>query len=239
MATRYLEAEAHLVRAERIALDIGDFDTLGRLYMPLQEARRQRRQICGEGTVRLDLWATSDEDVFQPHELVKTISHGQLLIAGWADIAPAVEFRRLASEMGLFVETFLGAVYPLDADGLRRVVAIVPTDNITLPPADVALEGRLDELARRLPPFSIILADDEVPTGSHAGTAETFAYTMAIWEQLHLPFLTAAKATPDALRRIGQYRRAIEVDYACEKAHQWLATTAIDLARGSQAAATS
>ena len=32
-----------------------DWDTLARLYMPLQEARRQRRQRCGEGTVALDL----------------------------------------------------------------------------------------------------------------------------------------------------------------------------------------
>src|SRR5438552_3365286 len=53
----YLAAEATLVKAEALALAQGDFDTLGRLYMPLQEARRQRRQRCGEGVVCLDLIA--------------------------------------------------------------------------------------------------------------------------------------------------------------------------------------
>ena len=45
----YLAAEAVLVEADHLATTRGDFDTLARLYMPLQEARRQRRQRCGEG----------------------------------------------------------------------------------------------------------------------------------------------------------------------------------------------
>ena len=53
----YLAAERTLVEAEEIARRERDFDTLGRLYMPLQETRRQRRQRCGEGIVRLDLIA--------------------------------------------------------------------------------------------------------------------------------------------------------------------------------------
>ena len=47
MATDYLRAEATLVQAEQLAIQTGDFDTLSRLYMPLQEARRQKRQRCG------------------------------------------------------------------------------------------------------------------------------------------------------------------------------------------------
>src|SRR5476651_2360561 len=45
----YLEAERTLAAAEKPAWDVRDFDALARLYMPLQEARRQRRQRCGEG----------------------------------------------------------------------------------------------------------------------------------------------------------------------------------------------
>jgi len=223
--TRYLEAERLFVDAERLALDAGDFDTLGRLYFPLQEARRQRRQLCGEGSVVLDLWRQPD-----PAEIVNRHPQGQLLVAGEADLAPALEVRRLADERGLFLETYLAASYPLTSDG-RIIVAIVPTADVALPPVETALAAGPAGLLRRLPPFSLVLADDELPRGERAGTPETFAQTMRLWEELHLPFLTAAKETPDPRRRIDAYRRCIAVDYACEKAHQWLADTALQLAR--------
>jgi hypothetical protein len=54
---------------------------------------------------------------------------------------------------------------------------------------------------------------------------------MSIWEQLHAPFLAAADAQVDPLRRIHAYRRAIEVDYACELAHQKLSAAAREVAR--------
>jgi hypothetical protein len=93
------------------------------------------------------------------------------------------------------------------------------------------LGGNVNALTRRLPPFSILLADDEVEKGARHGSTETFARTMALWERLHLPFLNAANDLKDPLRRIDAFWRTIEVDYACEKAHQWLAETAIELAR--------
>ena len=48
MRTEYLDAEATLASAEAEAWEKRDFDTLSRLYMPLQEARRQRAEwaIC-------------------------------------------------------------------------------------------------------------------------------------------------------------------------------------------------
>lgn len=231
MATDYLAAEAALARAEALALDQQDFDTLGRLYFPLQESRRQRRQVCGEGIVRLDLWAQGPDDHLDAHHVLDHYPHGQLLVAGWADLTPALETRRLARERGLYAETFFAAVYPLTENAGRRVVAIVPTADIALPPADIALGGDVNALAKRLPPFSILLADDEVERGAHHGSPQTFARTMALWERLHLPFLNAANELKDPLRRIDAFRRAIEVDYACEKAHQWLAETALELAR--------
>jgi len=51
---RYLDAEKTLAAAEQLAWDAKDFDALSRLYMPLQEARRQIRQTCMDGVIRLN-----------------------------------------------------------------------------------------------------------------------------------------------------------------------------------------
>ena len=224
MATQYRAAEAALVEAEGLALAAGDFDTLGRLYYPLQEARRQVRQLCGEGTVILDGWDDPD-----PAAVLDKHPQGQFLVAGVADLGPAVEMRRLIAERGLLAECFLAAAYPVSG---RTMVAIVPTAEVALPPAGAGV----DELTRLLPPFSLMLADDELPRGEIAGTPGTFAVTMGLWERLHLPHLNAARGVAEPRRRVEAYRRVIGIDYACEKAHQWLATTALDLGRASRSA---
>src|SRR3954470_3289618 len=110
---RYLDAEVTLARAEAQAWAARDWDTLARLYMPLQEARRQRRQRCGEGVVALDLIAQGPHDAIDGQRIVENFPHGQLLVAGWRSIEPAVRVRRLAAEHGLYVETFLGAAFPV------------------------------------------------------------------------------------------------------------------------------
>ena len=115
----------------------------------------------------------------------------------------------------------------------RIVVAIVPTADVSMPPEETALALGVGGLLKRLPPFSLVLADDELPRGQRNGDAQTFAETMHLWEQLHLPFLNDARQVRDPLRRIDAYRRTIGVDYACEKAHQWLADTALEVARTS------
>src|SRR6476660_7701866 len=108
-----LEAEATLAAAERDAWAARDFDTLSRLYMPLQEARRQRRQRCGEGTVCLDLIAEGPGDQIEARHVIENYPHGQLLVAGWGSIASALEVRRFQQQHALYVETFLAAAYPL------------------------------------------------------------------------------------------------------------------------------
>src|SRR6185369_10210014 len=113
MRTEYLEAEATLASAEAEAWQRRDFDTLSRLYMPLQEARRQRRQRCGEGVVCLDLIAEGASDRIDGRHVVENYSHGQLLVAGWGTFEPAARVRQLQVEHELFVETFLGAVYEI------------------------------------------------------------------------------------------------------------------------------
>src|SRR5436190_3398286 len=145
MRTQYLDAEATLAAAESEAWAKKDFDTLARLYMPLQEARRQRRQRCGEGVVCLDLMATGPEDHIDGRRIIENYPHGQLLVAGWGTLAPALEVRRLQREHGLYVETFLAAVYPI-ASG--RVIVIAPTEDVRLP--DPRFDG-VEELMRNLP----------------------------------------------------------------------------------------
>src|SRR6266516_3795913 len=113
MRTEYLDAEATLASAEADAWAARDFDTLARLYMPLQEARRQRRQRCGEGVVCLDLIANGADDHISGRHVVENFPHGQLLVAGWGTLEPALEVRKLQREHGMFVETFLAAVYPI------------------------------------------------------------------------------------------------------------------------------
>jgi hypothetical protein len=223
MAMSYLGAIATLERAEQFAWETEDFDTLSRLYFPLQEARRQKRQRCGEGVVRLDLVAKSPDDAtVDPEKIVASHPHGQLLIAGWASIEPARRVRHIAKKKSLYLETFLAAVYPLGNDAGTALV-VVPTDDVALPKAG---PWRIDELVKHVSPHSIVQDASALSVGDRKGTTATFAETMAVWEMLAAPFLAMADATTDPVQKMKGYRRAIEVDEACELAHQNLAMTA-------------
>jgi hypothetical protein len=230
MEMKYLEAEATLAAAEEEAWAARDFDTLSRLYMPLQETRRQRRQRCGEGIVRLDLLAAGPDDpAVDAPRVIENFPHGQLLVAGWKTIEPALGVRRLQRERGLFVETFLAAVFPA---GASRIVAIMPTKDVALPSDDAA---SIDELIRKLPPHSIVISDNELPKGARPGTPQTYGEVMSMWERLHSPFLAAAEMQVDAIQRIEGYRKTIRVDYACELAHQKLSQAAKKLLLAARA----
>ena len=217
MATDYLAAEKILAQAEQIALDQREFETLSRLYMPLQEARRQRRQKCGEGIVHLGLTAKSAKEKLSAEQIIAQFPFGQLLIAGWGTIEPALQFRRLQAEQNLYVDTFLAAVFPT-SDG--PVVAIIAEE--------ASLPSAMTEL--RLPPHSLIFRPDELPSVPQKGTYETYSHVMQIWESLHMPFLQMADAKKDPIGKIQAYRRTIRIDYACELAHQKLAAVAARLA---------
>ena len=225
METQYLQAEATLVEAERQALASGDFDALSRLYMPLQEARRQRRQRCGEGIVRLDLIARATSDVLDPDDILARHPHGQLLVAGWGTVQPAAKLRALAGERGLYLETFLAAAYP--ADG-AIIVVITPHADLALP--DPRSQSR-DALLLQLPPRCLVLDQREIVPGTRRGTFQTYGHVMAMWERLHMPFLAEADLQPDWTTRIQGYRQTIRVDYACELAHQKLSHAARELGR--------
>jgi len=233
MAMEYLQAEATLAEAERRAWADRDWDTLARLYMPLQEARRQRRQRCGEGMVCLDLIAQGPGDAVDAKRVVQNYPHGQLLVAGWGSIAPALGVRELQTEHSLYLETFLAAVYPVSAGGQEtgRAVVIVPLADVKLPDPQ---PRPIDDLVGAVPPHGIVLAESELPTGSRRGDTKTYAEVMAIWERLHLPFLAAADMQADPVLRMEGYRKAIRVDYACELAHQKLADVAREMMRGKR-----
>jgi hypothetical protein len=224
--TEYLRAERLLEEAEGVAWAARDFDTLARLYMPLQEARRQRRLRCGEGTVCLDLVAQGPTDHVDGKRVIENYPFGQLLVAGWGTIEPATRLRQLQREHELYVETFLGAVYPTTDRG--HVVVVVPHEGLTLPGAE---PRSYDQLKAAAPMNSLLLRVDELPSGPRKGTTQTYAQVMDIWEALYLPFLKRADAEADLLRRVVGYRKTIEVDYACELAHQNLSKVAHELDR--------
>ena len=221
MQTRYWDAERVLEQAEKIAWESRDWDALSRLYMPLQEARRQRRQRCGEGIVALDLIAQGPADHSDPRQIVANYPHGQLLVAGWGSIGTAVAVRGLAEKNGLYVETFLAAVYPV---GAGKAVVIVPTPDVALPPVEP--DGSIDQLLPQLPAHSIVLAETELPQGRRRGDSQTYAQVMALWERLAAPFLAAADQSIDPIAKVEAYRKTLRVDYACELAHQGLADLA-------------
>lgn len=238
MRTEYVEAERTLEAAEADAWGASDFDTLARLYMPLQEARRQRRQRAGEGVICLDLIATGPEDAIDGRRIVENFPHGQLLVAGWGTFAPAVEVRRLQREHGLYVETFLAAVYPIGAAAAAaaeaaRVVVIAPLEDIALPDLHPA---SVEDLVKKLPAHCIVLGAAELPAGARKGTTATFDHVMSIWERLHAPFIAAADMMVNAMQKLEAYRRAQRVDYGSELAHQKAAHVARELARAARAA---
>src|SRR5688500_7833072 len=195
MQMNYLQAEAALAEAEQHAWANRDFDTLSRLYMPLQEARRQRRQRCGEGIVALDLIASGPEDAIDGRRVVENYPHGQLLDAGWGTFAPAQDVRRLQAEYEMYVESFLAAAYAI---GEGRVIVIAPTDDVAL--RDLRPDT-IDHLIARLPPHCIVVAEEAVPKGIRKGTWQTYAEGLGVCERLHARVLAAAGAEVDDTRQ--------------------------------------
>ncbi len=223
MQTSYLQAAATLARAEQQAWDARDFDTMSRLYLPLQEARRQIRQRCGEGAVCLH-WFPKDSG--QNSRMMPLPPQGQLLVGGWGSVQPAIAVRQTAADKSLYVESFLAAIYPI-VDS-PPVVVIVPWPESQLP---VAEARSLHELRSLLPSGCQVLNQGELPPDADTGNADTFASVMDLWEKLHRPLLDAAAQISDSIQQMQAYRDILRADPACELAHQFLADIARRLAR--------
>lgn len=213
--TDYVGAERVLMEAERIAWEARNWETLARLYMPLQEARRQKRQIAMDGGILLDFW----HDESTPEKIAATGIWAEVLLPGDGNIQPGIRLRRLAMERQLCMEIFLAAGYEL---GDKRIAVIVALENASLPTKE-EIHG-IDQLLQRLPPHSLILPEEEL-AGCDAQLATS------LWQRLQLPYLAAADAEADLIRRMAAYRQTILVDNACELAHQKFADTAAGLAR--------
>lgn len=223
----YVDAEQTLVSAEREALRLKDWDTLSRLYMPLQEARRQRRQrTMSGGVICLDLVSQGPSDVIEGRHVLDNYAHGQLLVAGWGTIVPALQARKLQARFKLYVDVFLAAKFPLIGGG--HAVVIFPHENVVVP--DLS-PRRFAELSTVMPAHVISLREEELPAGVHPSGSELQKRIDDWWQRLHLPFLADARNTADLKARIDAYRKVIRIDYACELAHQELAATARELAR--------
>ena len=170
--------------------------------------------------------AQGPHDAIDGRRVIENFPHGQLLVAGWRSIAPALEVRRLAAEHSLYVETFLGAVYPVGS--ARVAVVIAPLEDTVLPDRDFHAP---EELTAALPANCLVIGEDEIQRGHRKGTPQTFGEVMAMWERLHGPFLADADGQDDPLRQIEGYRLTTRVDYACELAHQKLSDRAHEMAR--------
>jgi hypothetical protein len=213
MAMQYLAAQRTLEQAEHLAWEARDWDALGRLYLPLQEARRQQRQRCAEGIIQLDCVALNADQKLDARQIVALHPQGQLLVAGWQSLEAALRVRELASEHGLYLETFLAAAFPAaDAAANGPIVVVVPLEDAALSPPN-------------WPPHSIVLRTRDLPAGPHRGDWRICAWVADLWQRLHLPFLAAADALQDPLTKIEAYRQTLRVDNACELAHQKLAET--------------
>ena len=221
LATDYLAAERYLAAAESLAWRAKDYDALARLYMPLQEARRQRRQQSADGPFVTRMLA----DTAEVMDLAGLAQRGQFVVAGRASVVPAVLLRAIAAQRGLVFDVPLAAAYR--ADG-QPFVLIVPTPDTVLP-FDVTYT--VDGLMRAIPVGSVLIPAHSLPPDQKAGDTASFGYTMSLWERLHEQFLAAADALPDGDTKIEAYRQTIRVDYACEFAHQRLSETARRLSR--------
>jgi len=136
MQTDYLRAETALAEAEREAWAAEDGTRSPRLYMPLQETRRQRASSAAKGSSGSICWRQSADQKLDPAEILRQYPHGQLLVAGWGAIEPAILIREQATRVGLYVETSSPRStrsVPAARKPPARAVVIAPLPDVRMP----------------------------------------------------------------------------------------------------------
>ena len=155
--------------------------------------------------------------------VLDNFSHGQLLVAGWGSIEPAVRVRELAAQHNLYLETFLAAAYPA---GEGQVVAIVPLPEVHLPEATPrAIDELIPGFCR---PIASCCRQGSFRREAAAGRMKPM-HKSCRCGRIHLPFLAAADHATEPVLKMEGYRKTIRVDAACELAHQKLPDVARQL----------
>jgi len=213
MATNYIERPKNPCRKRSGSRwSKSEFETLSRLYMPLQEARRQRRQRCGEGNrlLRFDLLKVLAIQIPVQRVLGEVFFRPASSSPAGPAFNPHWKYAGFSRSSTCNVETFLAAVYPTTE---ARIIAIAP-ENSPLASSRSA-SARIAPAAP--PPAHAFLFAATASQGVLARALyQTYSQVMSMWESLHAPFLAAADAEPDPIKKNHAYRRTIGVDYACE-----------------------
>ena len=96
----YLHCEELCLNALAIARRIGDWPSYGRVLMPLQEARRQRRMIAAEGVIRLGSASLNGE----PPAWLEQMGSGCLVLTRPHTVDHAIRLVQLACKQRQYVE---------------------------------------------------------------------------------------------------------------------------------------
>jgi hypothetical protein len=126
MATNYLAAEKILIEAERDrASSKTNLKHSHAFTCPSRRPGASGVSAAAKEPFCLDLVAQGPDDEISAERILDKYPFGQLLVAGWGTIQPALEIRRLQQERGLYVETFLAAAFPTTKG---TIIVIVPED---------------------------------------------------------------------------------------------------------------
>lgn len=101
VAMDYLRCESLCEQALALAREAGDWHYYARVVLPLQEARRQRRMIAAEGTLRL---GTADMPGHDPGAWLERLSPGCMVLTAPHTREQAGQLQQLARQRGLHVE---------------------------------------------------------------------------------------------------------------------------------------
>jgi len=139
---------------------------------------------------RFDCSGSGDQIPVQ--RVLEKYSFRPVFFAGWASIQPALEIRRLSAVTDC---TSRPSSPPFIQHTEGQVLAIAP-ENSPLP----APEARPLESLRQLSPPHAFYRRDSFQ-GFSPGLLSTYSQVMSMWESIHAPFLAAADAEPDPIKK--------------------------------------
>lgn len=138
VAMSYAACERSCIEALRLAMAASDWDRFARILLPLQEARRQRRQIAEDAGVIVLTEKMTAEAILDQHEAGCLL----LLDPPYTD-ADEQQLRELARERAQFIE-----VLRLNQDGLKAAYLAALEDRGDAALADLRVQdAHADQIA--------------------------------------------------------------------------------------------